>query len=200
MNRVSKGGVITPPRRKKRAIHSREDRMIASREERMLVREPVGGGEEKKVRKRTKKKKSSTRSEPFVGIAEELQRKMDEYLEANGGEIDSDIDINDESIPLVVRLSALDRDFQDTDYEVLLSLDDSINRSASKEAINSIPEFKARSRIHTKCNCSICLSPFKVRQNLKKLPCSHTFHSQCLDRWLSEYNKFCPLCKYSIPS
>ena len=199
MNRLAKGGVITPPRRKKRAIHSREERTISSREDRMLVREPVGGGEEKKVRKRRKKKKSNSHDEPFVGIAEELQKKMDDYLEEHGGEIDSDIDINDESIPLVVRLSALDRDFQDTDYEVLLSLDDSINRSASKESINSIPEFKARSRIHTKSSCSICISPFKARQNLKKLPCSHTFHSQCLDRWLSEYNKFCPLCKLSVP-
>jgi hypothetical protein len=31
--------------------------------------------------------------------------------------------------------------------------------------------------------CSICLTPYEQGEEIKRLQCFHTFHSECLDRW-----------------
>ncbi|CAG7866831.1 unnamed protein product [Brassica rapa] len=44
-------------------------------------------------------------------------------------------------------------------------------------------------------DCSICLSPFKPEDQLRRLPlCSHAFHLDCISTWLIS-NKTCPLCR-----
>lgn len=50
--------------------------------------------------------------------------------------------------------------------------------------------------------CVICLDPFKEGDRLRVLPCDHSFHVGCIDRWLSgshSYNECftagCPTCK-----
>lgn len=45
--------------------------------------------------------------------------------------------------------------------------------------------------------CCICLSAYDDGVELRELPCSHHFHSSCIDKWLY-INATCPLCKYSI--
>ncbi|KAL8128577.1 hypothetical protein V2J09_017732 [Rumex salicifolius] len=45
--------------------------------------------------------------------------------------------------------------------------------------------------------CCICLSRFVDGDALRELPCSHFFHSECVDRWL-RINATCPLCKFDI--
>ncbi|ESN98322.1 hypothetical protein HELRODRAFT_193049 [Helobdella robusta] len=42
--------------------------------------------------------------------------------------------------------------------------------------------------------CAICLDVFYRRQLIRVLPCSHEFHSKCVDRWLL-MRQTCPLCK-----
>ena len=32
--------------------------------------------------------------------------------------------------------------------------------------------------------CVVCMCDFEVRQSLRILPCSHEFHSKCVDKWL----------------
>ena len=32
--------------------------------------------------------------------------------------------------------------------------------------------------------CVVCMCDFEVRQTLRILPCSHEFHSKCVDKWL----------------
>ena len=39
--------------------------------------------------------------------------------------------------------------------------------------------------------CVVCMCDFELRQSLRVLPCSHEFHSKCVDKWLkvrSSYN------------
>ena len=44
--------------------------------------------------------------------------------------------------------------------------------------------------------CTICL--FNYTEKTKKITeCSHTFHTECLDRWL-ETNNSCPLCRTEL--
>lgn len=40
--------------------------------------------------------------------------------------------------------------------------------------------------------CTICLEQITA-ENLKTLPCSHQFHTQCINEWL-ENHETCPLC------
>ncbi|KAJ8527928.1 hypothetical protein K7X08_015379 [Anisodus acutangulus] len=45
--------------------------------------------------------------------------------------------------------------------------------------------------------CCICLAKYEDDDELRELPCSHFFHTQCVDKWL-KINASCPLCKSEI--
>lgn len=45
--------------------------------------------------------------------------------------------------------------------------------------------------------CCICLTNYEDNDELRELPCSHYFHTQCVDKWL-KINASCPLCKFEI--
>ena len=40
--------------------------------------------------------------------------------------------------------------------------------------------------------CSICLEKFVCGQYARSLPCSHTFHTHCIDAWLTTQARSCP--------
>ena len=44
--------------------------------------------------------------------------------------------------------------------------------------------------------CSICLESI-VKINEVTKPCEHTFHTECITRWL-ENNRSCPLCRTEL--
>jgi hypothetical protein len=48
---------------------------------------------------------------------------------------------------------------------------------------------------HTRCQ--ICLSEYEEGDDLRTLPCFHSFHTSCVDKWL-ENKKLCPICKTDI--
>jgi hypothetical protein len=41
--------------------------------------------------------------------------------------------------------------------------------------------------------CSICTEDFTEGARLRKLPCGHVFHPQCIDPWLINRARTCPL-------
>ncbi|CAI2164327.1 3852_t:CDS:2 [Funneliformis geosporum] len=43
--------------------------------------------------------------------------------------------------------------------------------------------------------CSICLEEFSDGETLRELPCSHLYHIDCVDKWLTTKSSNCPLCK-----
>ena len=45
--------------------------------------------------------------------------------------------------------------------------------------------------------CSVCLEVTKIGQQMRRLPCSHSYHRECIDTWLLKKRK-CPLCKLDI--
>ena len=45
-------------------------------------------------------------------------------------------------------------------------------------------------------SCPICLGETE-QQQVKRLPCGHTYHSSCIDRWLQQ-NHTCPTCRASL--
>ncbi|XP_077996165.1 RING finger protein 215-like isoform X1 [Glandiceps talaboti] len=45
--------------------------------------------------------------------------------------------------------------------------------------------------------CSICLERYFPKQVIRVLPCSHEYHTKCVDEWLIK-QRTCPLCKLNI--
>ncbi|KAK1365420.1 Anaphase-promoting complex (APC), subunit 11 [Heracleum sosnowskyi] len=100
-------------------------------------------------------------------------------------------------------------------------------RGASEESINALPKHKFQLKRHGSSSsrdttlgvdeggivaagtekerriseedavCCICLARYTNNDELRELPCSHFFHTDCVDKWL-KINASCPLCKFEI--
>lgn len=69
-------------------------------------------------------------------------------------------------------------------------------RGASQDLIDSLPVEEYDSSIN-ETSCAVCLSDFEECDELRRLPCNHSFHVGCVDKWLKQ-NKVCPLCVQDV--
>jgi E3 ubiquitin-protein ligase RNF38/44 len=86
-------------------------------------------------------------------------------------------------------------------YEALLNLAERLGdakpRGLNKIEIEQLPSYKfSAENVHAsdQTTCVVCMSDFEARQSLRVLPCSHEFHSRCVDKWLKT-NRTCPICR-----
>ncbi|KAF9922549.1 hypothetical protein BGZ65_009495, partial [Modicella reniformis] len=49
----------------------------------------------------------------------------------------------------------------------------------------------------TEENCTICLQVYDMSDQLRPLPCKHSFHVDCIDTWLRS-NAQCPICRQEV--
>lgn len=47
-------------------------------------------------------------------------------------------------------------------------------------------------------DCPICMEEFSKDSKLRKIACPHLFHTNCLDKWLSENSNTCPICRSGV--
>lgn len=47
-------------------------------------------------------------------------------------------------------------------------------------------------------SCAVCLSNYTNGEDLRVLPCGHRFHCDCVDRWLTQQSRTCPLCSKRV--
>ena len=72
--------------------------------------------------------------------------------------------------------------------DVISTLDDS---EKDKLSIYKLIEKKEE-------KCSICMSDLNIDEQVCDLPCKHTFHDECIQPWLSNYNYKCPICRKEV--
>ncbi|CAL5050561.1 unnamed protein product [Urochloa decumbens] len=115
---------------------------------------------------------------------------------------DDDHDHNDEEPD---RQDGNDDDPDNMTYEQRQALVEAVgteDRGLSDELISYLETWKYKasgsglfSRKTNHEDCTICLSTFRNRETMMKLPCKHYYHAACVTRWLKA-NKTCPVCKY----
>ncbi|XP_069139797.1 uncharacterized protein [Argopecten irradians] len=99
------------------------------------------------------------------------------------------------------------RDFREDateveNYEALLNLAERLGdakpKGLTKLEIDQLPAYRFNKETHhsgmDQTSCVVCMCDFENRQLLRVLPCSHEFHTKCVDKWLKT-NRTCPICR-----
>ncbi|KAJ3679912.1 hypothetical protein LUZ60_016190 [Juncus effusus] len=73
-----------------------------------------------------------------------------------------------------------------------------INRDKISHEISSAKPKKCSQQFEDDVKCCVCLSRLEKDDTIRKLPCSHVFHQDCVNRWLAVCQKTCPLCRVSV--
>ena len=88
-------------------------------------------------------------------------------------------------------------------YEQLLALQErlgGVSRGATAEQVAALPtrRFEPREGAEAaETTCSICLADFAAGDELRGLPCAHSFHTGCIDQWLKS-SRQCPCCRREV--
>merc|ERR1719483_600252 len=92
------------------------------------------------------------------------------------------------------------------DYEQLLALAEQIgevNKGLTPEEILQFPttvhkgEKLEGAQAGCEDQCSICLTDYQEGDSQRGLPCTHAFHTACVDQWLAT-NPTCPVCRADL--
>ncbi|KAH8420925.1 hypothetical protein KR222_009841 [Zaprionus bogoriensis] len=68
----------------------------------------------------------------------------------------------------------------------------------STQRINEIPNVRiSAEEVERKMQCSVCWDDFKLDETVRKLPCSHLYHENCIVPWLNLHST-CPICRKSL--
>ena len=47
--------------------------------------------------------------------------------------------------------------------------------------------------------CAICLEEWTDGEQVRRLPCYHVYHPNCIDQWFTEHKWICPSCRGPVP-
>ena len=85
------------------------------------------------------------------------------------------------------------RELTPEDYEILLQLDDTVAPKTLDKS--TLDNFKT-DEVTPECAgdvCAVCMECYELGQKRKFLPCNHVFHSTCIDMWLENSSRNCPI-------
>ncbi|BFY98253.1 hypothetical protein BsWGS_01293 [Bradybaena similaris] len=102
-------------------------------------------------------------------------------------------------LPDAIANDLMNRDISENDYDLLLQLDRNSQgelSNLSEENLRAIPIERVKeggALLALGCQCRVCLRGFTVGQFVRKLPCKHKFHKDCIDNWLLHSHPICPI-------
>ncbi|KAK4254367.1 hypothetical protein QN277_009763 [Acacia crassicarpa] len=71
---------------------------------------------------------------------------------------------------------------------------------AADSAIEGLPTVKlTETQLASDPICPICKDAFEIDMEVKELPCTHFYHSDCITPWLRIHNT-CPICRHELRS
>jgi len=107
--------------------------------------------------------------------------------------IKEDILINDILCENKIHNELLYRDITPEDYDILLTLDDSLESKLTDKSI--VENLTQQTKINSLTEkCVICMTDIKHNDSLAVLPlCGHRFHTQCILKWLLNCSQQCPI-------
>lgn len=75
------------------------------------------------------------------------------------------------------------------------------NPPAAKSVIQDLPVVELAVEELDKGNnvCAVCKDEMLVEEKVRRLPCSHFYHGECIIPWLGIRNT-CPVCRYELPT
>ncbi|KAI4352329.1 hypothetical protein L6164_006592 [Bauhinia variegata] len=93
------------------------------------------------------------------------------------------------------------------EYDVLLGQfveNDSASKGsppAAKSVVESLPlvELTKEDLQGRNVACAICKDEILLEEKVRRLPCSHCYHGDCIMPWLSIRNT-CPVCRFELPT
>mmetsp|Transcript_102653 Transcript_102653/g.319890 ORF Transcript_102653/g.319890 Transcript_102653/m.319890 type:complete len:255 (+) Transcript_102653:85-849(+) len=90
------------------------------------------------------------------------------------------------------------RDLRPEDFDLLSKLDEGVPRrgTAPLSLVERLP--RVRARASGSAECGVCLAGFASDIEVVQLPCRHSFHTECISKWLTEFRSTCPLCATSV--
>ncbi|GES81209.1 E3 ubiquitin-protein ligase RNF126 isoform X1 [Rhizophagus clarus] len=134
---------------------------------------------------------------PLLNIAQMFQRILE-----NGG-------TNNTNILNFFNIAGDPRDYAwgNSGWDNIISqlMDQQAGRQAPPPATDEIIENLPKSKITKKqvveeqLGCPVCKDEFQIDEEAVYLPCTHTFHYDCIKPWL-KMNGTCPVCRYSLVS
>jgi hypothetical protein len=69
---------------------------------------------------------------------------------------------------------------------------------ASRVSIEAMPRVAVTKEEVVEKDCAICLDGYEVGGEAREMPCKHSFHSGCIERWLGLHGS-CPVCRFAMP-
>jgi len=96
-------------------------------------------------------------------------------------------------------LDMCNRDLTPEDYELLLRLDESLEKkTVKKETLTTLTEKTIDEEVQRNELCTVCMFNYELGDKVKYLPCRHYFHVDCIVPYLSSYGQNCPVCKAKV--
>jgi len=137
---------------------------------------------------------------PIVKFGEHDEPKPNDIeLAQNGGEItpDTQVESSEEvkspdvttTTPPATQEHATQEEQTTDDIETMSHISAPISQSQAADPIADGDD---------SLTCSICTEDFERGQDVRVLPCNHSFHPACIDPWLLNVSGTCPLCRIDL--
>jgi hypothetical protein len=96
-------------------------------------------------------------------------------------------------------LDMLNRELTPEDYELLLRLDETVEKkTVNQETLTTLKQTTIDREEHLSEVCTVCMFSYEMGDPVKYLPCNHFFHVDCIVPYLSSYGQSCPVCKAKV--